>query len=99
MDSITVENVTKTKTLKKAIVVPSYKVSDSLPLLLEKIPSTSVDYIIVVDDKCPDGSGLGAEKLNKKNCVVIYHEQNQGVGGAVISGYLKALDLGCDIIV
>ncbi len=85
--------------LKKAVVIPCYKVSDTLKRLVETIPENIVDYIIVVDDACPNGSGELAEGLNRKNCMVIYHDKNQGVGGAVMSGYRKAMALGCDVIV
>jgi len=85
--------------LKKAVVIPCYRVSDTLKRLIETIPENIVDHIIVVDDACPNGSGELAEGLNRKNCIVIYHDKNQGVGGAVISGYRKAMALGCDVIV
>jgi len=84
---------------KKAVVIPCYKVSDTLKRLIEDIPENIVDHIIVVDDACPNGAGALAEELKRKNCTVIYHNNNQGVGGAVISGYRKALELDCDIIV
>jgi glycosyltransferase involved in cell wall biosynthesis len=85
--------------IKKAVVIPCYKVSAKLPALLEAIPNDIVDYIIIVDDACPEQSGQLAERLKNKDCVVLYHSKNQGVGGAVITGYLKALELGCEIII
>jgi len=87
------------KHIKKAVVIPCYRVSAVLRDLIENIPENIVDHIIVVDDACPNGAGALAEELKKKDCTVMYHNRNQGVGGAVISGYRKALDLGCDIIV
>ena len=52
------------------------------------------------DLKCPEESGL----LVQQDCTdprihVIFHESNQGVGGAIRSAYKKALDDGMDIIV
>jgi dolichol-phosphate mannosyltransferase len=85
--------------IKKAVVIPCYKVSAKLPALLEAIPDDIVDYVIIVDDACPEQSGRLAERLKKKNCIVLYHDKNQGVGGAVITGYVKALELGCEIII
>lgn len=93
------EKVKFCKNIKKAIVIPCYRVSSILCDLIKDIPENKVDYIIVVDDGCPNRSGDLAKNLKKKNCTVIYHKKNQGVGGAVISGYRKALELGCDIIV
>lgn len=84
--------------IKTAVVIPSYKVAKTIKGVILSITEI-IDYIIIVDDKCPDLSGKEAEKLNRKNVVVLYHEQNEGVGGAVITGYKKALELGCDIII
>lgn len=84
--------------IKTAVVIPSYKVAKTIKDVILSITEI-IDYIIIVDDKCPDLSGKEAEKLNRKNIVVLYHEQNEGVGGAVITGYKKALELGCDIII
>ena len=84
--------------LKIAVVIPAFKVVESIKDVILSVP-TYIDYIIVVDDHCPFSSGKEVEKLNKTNVTVIYHEQNQGVGGAVITGYKKALALGCKIII
>lgn len=84
--------------VKIAVVIPAYKVVDHIQDVILSIPE-NIDHIIVIDDKCPHASGREAEKLNKKNVVVIYHEQNQGVGGSVITGYKKALEMGCEIVI
>jgi dolichol-phosphate mannosyltransferase len=84
--------------VKTAVVMPAFKVVDSLKDVVLSI-SRNIDHIIVVDDHCPFSSGKEAEQLSIKNVTVIYHEQNQGVGGAVITGYKKALELGCEIII
>jgi len=84
--------------VKVAVVIPAYKVVDHLKDVILSIPD-DIHHIIVVDDNCPYSSGKEAEKLNRKNIIVIYHEQNQGVGGSVITGYKKALELGSEIVV
>jgi glycosyltransferase involved in cell wall biosynthesis len=81
-----------------AVVIPAYKVSDTIEEVVQALPDI-VDYIIVVDDKCPHYSGEKTEKIDRKNIIALYHETNQGVGGAVITGYKKALELGCDIVI
>jgi glycosyltransferase involved in cell wall biosynthesis len=59
-----------------------------------------VSYIFVVDDACPDGSGkLVQEKVSDPRVKVIFHEENLGVGGAMITGYQAALQTDADIIV
>lgn len=83
---------------KKAVVVPAYKVSATIKDVVSSMPAV-IDHVIVVDDKCPENSGAIAEQLGIDRVTVIYHAQNKGVGGAVISGYRKAMELGCEIMV
>lgn len=81
-----------------SVVIPSYKVSKHILDVINDIPEF-VNHIIVVDDKCPQNSGNIAEISNDKRVVVCYHEVNQGVGGAVVTGYKKALELGSEIVI
>lgn len=83
---------------KIIIVIPAYKVAVHIENVIRGIPSF-IDEIIVIDDKCPENSGTIIDKLKIHNVTVIYHEINQGVGGAVITGFLKAIDNGADIVV
>ena len=84
--------------MKIAVVIPAYKVKEFIKNLVLSLPP-SIDLIIIVDDKCPESSGQEAERINDSRISVIKHERNMGVGGAVISGYKKALEAGCDIVV
>jgi glycosyltransferase involved in cell wall biosynthesis len=82
-----------------AVVIPSYKVTRHILGVIAGI-GPEVARIYVVDDKCPDGSGA----FVRANCedarvMVIEHEQNQGVGGAVMSGYRAAIAEGAAVIV
>ena len=81
-----------------AVVIPSYKVSKHILDVINGIPAF-VNHIIVVDDKCPQNSGNIAETSTDKRVVVCYHQVNQGVGGAVVTGYKKALELGSEIVI
>lgn len=74
-----------------AVVIPSYKVTRHIVQVISKIPSI-VWRIYVIDDACPDGSGKFVEKnVTDDRVRVIYHEKNQGVGGAVMTGYKAAV--------
>ncbi len=82
-----------------AVVLPCYRVLPHIQKTLAGI-GPEVWRIFVVDDACPDQSG----DFVKRHCrdpriEVLYHEKNQGVGGAVLTGYQAALDAGADIIV
>jgi dolichol-phosphate mannosyltransferase len=82
------------------VVIPAYKVSRHLESLLSSI-SQDVNYIVVVDDFCPENSGQIALQLASQDqrIHVIFHEKNLGVGGAVKSGYIEALKLKSDIVI
>ena len=82
-----------------AVVIPCYRVTKHILQLLELIGS-EISKIYVVDDLCPDKSGaLVKEYCNDKRVVVIFHQENRGVGGAVMTGYGRAIEDGADIIV
>ena len=82
---------------KIAVVIPAFKVKKMISKVIEEIPEMVTD-IIVVDDKCPQESGKQAESTTVKpgqQLHVVFHKKNKGVGGAVVSGYKKALSLNC----
>jgi glycosyltransferase involved in cell wall biosynthesis len=59
-----------------------------------------VQAIFVVDDACPDGTAAHVQQHNlDPRVTVLIHTQNQGVGGATLTGYRAAIDRGFDIIV
>ncbi|VVM36160.1 hypothetical protein PS662_03084 [Pseudomonas fluorescens] len=82
-----------------AVVIPSYKVVRHISDLIARI-GPEVTSIFVIDDKCPDGSGhYVIDTVVDPRVVVIHHEMNQGVGGAVMTGYRAAVAAGADVIV
>ncbi len=88
---------TMTKTV--AVVIPSYRVTAHILQVIAEI-GPEVQHIYVVDDACPDGSGLLVEsQCTDPRVKVLCHTVNQGVGGAVLTGYAAALDDNVDIIV
>jgi len=87
------------KKYKTAVVIPCYKVSSHILKVIEGI-GPEVQKIYVVDDCCPENSGeLVKNNSRDKRVEIIYHSENRGVGGAVISGYKKALTDEMDVIV
>ena len=80
-------------------VVPCYRERAHILAVLAKFDDT-VSHILVIDDFCPEGTGA----FVKENCrdsrvEVITHERNRGVGGATLTGYARAVEIGADIIV
>ena len=84
---------------KIGVVIPCYKVQRQILNVISRI-DISVDKIIVVDDACPFSTGdLVIQSCSDPRIIVVKNAQNQGVGGAVIAGYKKALEHKMDIIV
>ena len=82
-----------------AVVIPSYKVTNHIVQTINEI-GPEVSYIYVVDDACPEGSGkLVESSVTDKRVEVIFHTENQGVGGAMVTGYKAALESDAQIIV
>ena len=71
--------------MKIGVVIPAYKVFEQIRGVIQSLPET-IACIIVVDDKCPQSSGNEAEKIGDKRIIVLYHQQNSGVGAAMITG-------------
>ena len=85
--------------LRIGVVVPAYRVRANVLEVLAAV-GPEVERIYVVDDACPDGSGM----LVKERCAdprvhVLFNSKNQGVGGAVLEGYLQGLAEGMDVLV
>jgi dolichol-phosphate mannosyltransferase len=82
-----------------AVVIPCFNVQKHILNVLASI-GPQVHKIYVVDDACPQKTGSHVESLvNDSRVVIIRHESNMGVGGAVMSGYLAAINDGVDVIV
>jgi glycosyltransferase involved in cell wall biosynthesis len=83
-----------------AVVIPAYRVEPTIQEVLRGIPDY-IKHIIVVDDASPDTTAnlVAASAKRNKRIVLLHHEKNQGVGGAMISGFRKALELGAQVII
>ena len=82
------------------ISVPAYNEEKLIRKTIEEMPPF-VDRIYVVDDASNDNTSKVVEKIMKhdKRVVLIRHTKNQGVGGAIVSGWKKGLKEGMDILV
>jgi glycosyltransferase involved in cell wall biosynthesis len=78
-----------------AVVVPAYDEEKLIGTTLSGIPGF-VDRVYVVDDASRDGTADVARSAGER-VEVIEHEQNQGVGAAILTGYKRALADGVDV--
>lgn len=82
-----------------AVVVPCYKVRDRVLDVIAAVPP-DVEWVIAVDDACPDRSGDFIEANCRDPRVRVFRNaRNMGVGGAVLRGYKEAAALGASVIV
>jgi len=88
----------KDKTI--GVVVPAYNEENLITRVIETMPDF-VDRIIVVDDASTDKTSLVLENKKKyhSNLEIITHKKNQGVGGAIVTGYKRAKALKLDVTV
>lgn len=85
--------------MKISVAIPCYKVKEQILSVIKRIP-TQVEKIYVVDDCCPEQSGLFVQsQCNDPRVTLIFHPSNQGVGGAVVTAYRQALIDNMDIVV
>jgi dolichol-phosphate mannosyltransferase len=84
-----------------AMIVPTYNECENVePLTQEVLALGRVDYVIVVDDNSPDGTGQIADRLaaDDPRVVVMHRPAKQGLGRAYVAGFGKARELGCSVI-
>ncbi|MDZ4348362.1 MAG: glycosyltransferase family 2 protein [Xanthomonadaceae bacterium] len=82
-----------------AVVLPCFRVTRHILSVIDSMPA-QVGIIYCVDDACPDGSGSFIEaNATDPRVRVLRHGENQGVGGAVMTGYRQAIADGAQVIV
>jgi glycosyltransferase involved in cell wall biosynthesis len=84
-----------------AVVVPAYNEQALLGRVIETMPDC-VDRIVVVDDASPDGTADVVRRYVPQmgeRLLLIQHETNQGVGGAIATGYKWCRDHEVDVAV
>jgi glycosyltransferase involved in cell wall biosynthesis len=79
-----------------AVVVPAFEEELLVADTIRGIPDF-VDVIVVVDDRSPDRTVERARETGDPRLEVIVHERNQGVGGAIATGYERCRELGIDV--
>ncbi|KJR40692.1 glycosyl transferase family protein [Candidatus Magnetoovum chiemensis] len=88
------------KDKKIGVVVPAYNEEKLIYRVMDTMPEF-VDVIIVIDDASKDQTvKIVEEYINKseRNIILLKHEENKGVGAAIISGYKKSIELDLDAV-
>lgn len=84
------------KSRKIAVVVPAFNEESHIANVIHSAPPY-VDLIIVVDDCSTDRTTEVVETIKDPRVMILTNAKNQGVGGAIITGHKKAIELGVDI--
>jgi glycosyltransferase involved in cell wall biosynthesis len=94
----TEKNMYKDKTV--CVVIPAHNEESQIGKVIETMPDF-IDSMIVVDDLSLDNTAVVVEgyKNTNEKLVIIRHKKNQGVGGAIASGYKWAEEHGFDVAV
>jgi Glycosyltransferases involved in cell wall biogenesis len=83
-----------------AVVIPAYNEQRHIANVIASIPAF-VRHIIVVEDCGQDQTVQIVERIAAEDprVFLVRHEQNQGVGGAMVTGFRLALQLKAQIVV
>jgi glycosyltransferase involved in cell wall biosynthesis len=79
-----------------AVVVPAFEEELLVADTIRGIPDF-VDVVVVVDDHSPDATAERALETGDQRLEVIRHEENLGVGGAIVTGYARCVELEVDV--
>ena len=82
------------------VVVPCYNEETQIGGVITTMPAI-VDKIIIIDDKSRDDTVkvINSMKAGYPSFILIEHVKNQGVGGAIATGYKWCRDNGIDVAV
>ncbi|MCG6121915.1 MAG: glycosyltransferase family 2 protein [Microvirga sp.] len=86
---------------KISAVVPAYNEETQISRVIETMPDF-VDHIVIVNDKSKDRTAevvTNHPQYDGVRVILINHEVNQGVGGAIATGYKWSRDNGVDVSV
>jgi len=81
-----------------AVVVPAYNEETQIGIVITTMPSY-VDHIVIVNDCSKDGTSqaVKAHVSTDSRVILLEHTINQGVGGAIATGYKWARDNNIDM--
>jgi glycosyltransferase involved in cell wall biosynthesis len=75
------------------VVVPAWNEAPRIARVLRGMPA-DVDRIVLVDDASTDGTIDAARAVGDRRVEIVSHPHNRGVGGAIVTGYRRAMELG-----
>lgn len=88
--------------MKIIVTLPTYNEAENIKeIILHILKQDANIYVLVIDDKSPDGTGEIVDTIAQRNnrVSIIHREGPRGRGIAGIEGFLQALKMGGDLII
>ena len=89
------------RSLRVAVVIPAFNEARAIHDTVATVPAF-VDHVLVVDDASTDDTAAhahAAARTREAPVEVLRHSANRGVGGAIATGYRRALELDASVAV
>lgn len=80
-----------------AVVIPAFNVAHHIVGVIQGIPEL-VDDLIVVEDAGTDATAQVVRGLGDPRLTMVEHAVNEGVGGAIVTGFRLAIDRGAAVV-
>jgi dolichol-phosphate mannosyltransferase len=93
-----VAGATARQQLTFCVILPAYNEERHVADVIRGLPDW-IDGVIVVDDASADGTSAAALAVGDPRVSVFRHDENMGVGGAMITGFAAALQAHYDVII
>lgn len=83
-----------------SVVIPCFNVARHIEQVVAKLPE-EVNYIIAVNDASQDETEVVLQRLclTEKRLICLKHDINEGVGGAMLTGFHKAMEYNSDVVI
>jgi dolichol-phosphate mannosyltransferase len=88
--------------MKKFVVIPTYNERENVREITRAVLEVDAEnQVLIVDDNSPDGTGAMADEMAAADprVHVLHRAGKEGIGPAYKAGFLKALELGADLVV
>jgi len=74
-----------------SVIIPAYNEAGTIKQILEKVNSVNIDKeIVVIENGSTDDTGKILRDIKYPNLKIIYHLNNRGKGGAILTGLANA---------
>ncbi|MDO8915716.1 MAG: glycosyltransferase family 2 protein [Coriobacteriia bacterium] len=84
-------------TARTCVVMPVFDEASTIGWVLDAVRERYDGWVVVVDDGSTDGTAQIASA--RSDVLLVRHEQNQGYGASLRSGFAAALELGAESII